>query len=335
MRLLKYFNWASVSQEERTALLQRPVVEKNKNISAQVSEILKTIKSQGDLALRDYTQKYDNVLIENFKATPEEILEGYNQTSETIKESLLVAIRNLQKFHKAQIQEPLKVETMPGVVCEKRTVPIEKIGLYIPGGTAPLPSTLLMVGVPARVAGCTEIQLVTPPQQDGSIHPVILTAAYLLGLKNIYKCGGAQAIAALAFGTPSIPKVHKIFGPGNAWVTEAKMQVAYDASGAAIDLPAGPSEVLVIADESASPEFVAADLLSQAEHDAASQVILVTTSQKIADAVETQLQVQMETLSRRNICQQALDSSRCLLVGSVQEAMEISNTYAPEHLILH
>lgn len=335
MRLLKYSEWASVSPAERTALLERPVVEKNKNISAQVSEILQTIKTQGDSALREYTLKYDQVAIRNFKVSSEEILAGFNQTSETIKESLRVAISNIEKFHKAQIQEPLKIETMAGVVCEKRTVAIEKIGLYIPGGTAPLPSTLLMLGVPAQVAGCAEIQLVTPPQKDGAIHPVILTAAYLLGLKNIYKCGGAQAIAALAYGTESIPKVYKIFGPGNAWVTEAKMQVAYEARGAAIDLPAGPSEVLVIADGEASPEFVAADLLSQAEHDTASQVILVTTSRTIADQVDLQLQLQLETLSRRDIAKEALRSSRCFLVNSVQEALEISNTYAPEHLILH
>ncbi len=335
MKLLKCFVWSQTSETEQTALLQRPTMESNKNISVQVAEILKTVKSGGDSALRDYTQKYDNVKIENFKVSEDEITAGYNKTSESLKDSLRVAIQNLQTFHQAQIQTPLKIETMPGVVCEKRTVAIEKVGLYIPGGTAPLPSTLMMVGVPALVAGCSEIRLVTPPQKDGSIHPVILTAASLLGLKNIYKCGGAQAIAALAYGTESIPKVNKIFGPGNAWVTEAKMQVAYDPTGAAIDLPAGPSEVLVIADAMASAEFVAADLLSQAEHDTASQVILVTTSQQMADAVEDQLQRQLETLSRRDIAKVALSSSRCLLAESVQQAMEISNAYAPEHLILH
>ncbi len=335
MNLLKCFDWSQTSQTEKTSLLERPLIESNQNISAQVAEILKTVKTGGDEDLRLYTQKYDGVWLENFKATDEEILSGYNQTSDALKESLRVAIKNLELFHKSQIQSPLKIETMPGVVCEKRTVAIEKVGLYIPGGTAPLPSTLMMVGVPALVAGCSEIRLVTPPRRDGTIHPVILTAASLLGLKNIYKCGGAQAIAALAYGTESVPKVNKIFGPGNSWVTEAKMQVAYDASGAAIDLPAGPSEVLVIADALASAEFVAADLLSQAEHDTASQVILVTTCKQLAQSVGTQLQLQLETLPRREIAKIALQSSRCLLANSLEQAMDISNAYAPEHLILH
>lgn len=331
---LNFIDWGLSNAEEKKSAILRPKLNQNLDIKIKVSEILSEVKINGDQALKNYTLKFDSVNIDQLKVTDEEISLGFKNTDPELIESLKVAIANLKKFHEAQKKEPISITTMSGVVCEKKMLPIENVGLYIPGGTAPLPSTLMMLAVPALIAGCENLTLITPPQKDGTVSNVILAAAYLLNIKNIFKAGGAQAIAALAYGTETIPKVDKIFGPGNAWVTEAKMQVAYDPEGAAIDLPAGPSEVLVIADEYADAEFVASDLLSQAEHDKASQVILVTTSKKLLADVESELMKQLETLPRRDIALSALASSRAILVSDLKTAMLVSNLYAPEHLIL-
>ncbi len=353
---LNFIDWDLASTEEKVIALQRPKLKQNLDIKAEVFNIINQVRLNGDQALKDYALKFDDVSLQNLKINEDEIFGGYKQTSPDLIESLKIAIANLKKFHLAQKLDDISVTTMPGVVCEKRYLPIEKVGLYIPGGTAPLPSTLLMLAVPALIAGCEEIALITPPQKqknldknillskksnfydsknESQVSNVILAAAYLLNIKTIYLSGGAQAIAALAFGTETIPKVDKIFGPGNAYVTEAKMQVAYDPDGSAIDLPAGPSEVLVVADELADPEFVASDLLSQAEHDKGSQVILVTTSKNLFNQVELELSKQLETLPRKDIALKALESSRAIFASSLEKAMQISNQYAPEHLILH
>jgi histidinol dehydrogenase len=332
--LLKFMDWSQSTPDEKNLALQRPKLNQNLDIQSKVFEILNQVKTNGDEALKSYTSKFDGVELEKFNVTQDEIANGYKKISTDLIESLKVAIENLTKFHKSQIKEDISISTMTGVTCEKRNLPIEKVGLYIPGGTAPLPSTLMMLAIPALIAGCDEIVLCTPPQKDGSISDVILATCSLLNINTIYKVGGAQAIAALAFGTKAIPKVDKIFGPGNAWVTEAKMQVAYNPEGAAIDLPAGPSEVLVIADAFSDAEFIASDLLSQAEHDKASQVILVTTSKELLNQVELELITQLELLPRKEIALAALASSRSILAPDLKTALMISNIYAPEHLIL-
>jgi histidinol dehydrogenase len=334
LSLLKTYDWNKLTSDEQNICLRRPRLTKNNNVAETVTKIVQAVREKGDAAVKSYTASLDGAALEDLRVSEEELQSAAIETSEELKAALAEAIRSIRLFHEAQRTKSISVETSPGVICEKRSLPIEKVGLYIPGGTAPLPSTLMMLAVPALVAGCREIVLTTPPGPNGKIHPVILTAASLLGLKNIYKCGGAQAIAAMAFGTETIPKVDKIFGPGNAWVTEAKMQVAYDTQGAAIDLPAGPSEVLVIADEKASAVFVAADLLSQAEHDPASQVVLVSTSSSLLEQVQTELRQQLDSLPRKEIARTALESSRAILADSLETAMMISNRYAPEHLII-
>lgn len=323
-----------MSLEQRADCLRRPSSSRDPEVARTVAGILADIRENGDAALMKYTRKFDCPTLDGFEVSPREIDEAAARVSPEILVSLREATRRIRAFHEAQMPQSVKVETSPGIVCEKRFVPIERVGLYIPGGTAPLPSTLMMLSIPAQVAGCPEIFLVTPPGKDGRINDVILAAADLLGVRRIFKCGGAQAIAALAFGTESIPKVDKIFGPGNAWVTEAKMQVAFDPLGAAIDLPAGPSEVMVVADETSSPRFVASDLLSQAEHDASSQVILVSTSAALIEEVQMQLQAQLTKLPRAETAKQALAASRAILAADVREAMAIANLYAAEHLIL-
>lgn len=335
MSFLEMVNWKSLNVEEQKSALKRPELFVQVDIKTDVSEILKQVKEFGDKAIKEFTLKFDKVNLNSIKVTEQEIILASKEISKELNEAIEAAINNLKVFHTAQKQRDIKVETTSGVFCEKRILPIEKVGLYIPAGTAPLPSTLMMLAVPALIAGCSKIVVTTPPQKDGSINPLILALCARLGLTEIYKCGGAQAIAALAYGTESIPKVDKIFGPGNAWVTEAKTQVAFDAKGAAIDLPAGPSEVLVVADEMANASFVASDLLSQAEHDVASQVILVTTSMELIKKVEKELELQLEVLPRRNIALSALKSSRAILASNLNDAMDISNAYAPEHLILH
>lgn len=319
------------AQSEWLELVKRPT-QNYEDLEAGIAATFKQVQEQGDTALRALTKKYDGVELERLYASAEEIAAAEAQLSGELKAAILQAYSNIQLFHTQQAETPKQVETMPGVTCWRKSVPIDKVGLYIPGGTAPLFSTLLMLGVPARLAGCPEVILCTPPAKDGSIHPAILYTASLLGIEKVAKVGGAQGVAAMAFGTHSIPAVNKIFGPGNQYVTVAKQMLSK--TGVAIDLPAGPSEVLVIADETANPAFVAADLLSQAEHGADSQVVLLTNSADLLKRVEEELQAQLEVLPRKEFAAKALSNSLGILFGSVAEMMAFSNLYAPEHLIL-
>jgi len=311
--------------------LKRPV-KKLKSIKKIVKPILKNVKSKGDRALLKYNLEYDNAQLSELIVSQQEIDEAYKQVSEKLKKSIKIARENIEKFHKAQKTSDLEIETMPGVVCKRKSIAIEKIGLYIPGGTAPLFSTVLMLAVPAKLAGCKELVLCTPPNKDGNIHPAILYCAHLIGIDRIVKVGGAQAIAALAYGTESVPNVYKIFGPGNQYVTAAKQIVGE--KGIAIDLPAGPSEVAIFADETAIPDFIATDLLSQAEHGTDSQVILVTTTESVAEESMESIQKYLYDLPRRKIAKIALENSVVIIVENEQQAIDILNKYAPEHLIL-
>ncbi|MFD2998957.1 histidinol dehydrogenase [Pontibacter toksunensis] len=318
-------------KEQWLELVKRPT--KNlEELEQGILETFKLVKEQGDAALLQLAEKYDDVKLQGLLATEEEFAEAESKVSAELKEAILQAYSNIQVFHTQQAEHVKQTETMPGVTCWRKSVAIEKVGLYIPGGTAPLFSTLLMLGVPARIAGCKELVLCTPPAKDGTVHPAILYTASVLGVYRVVKAGGAQAVAALAFGTETVPAVYKIFGPGNQYVTVAKQLVSK--SGVAIDLPAGPSEVLVMADDSANPAFVAADLLSQAEHGADSQVVLLTNSEKLLDKVEQELEAQLAVLPRKEFAQKALDNSLGILMESVAEMMDFSNLYAPEHLIL-
>ncbi|KIA83241.1 histidinol dehydrogenase [Kaistella solincola] len=312
-------------------LLQRPVLEKA-NLRNTVQEIFSEVRNAGDFALKKYSEKFDQVNLKNLAVSPEEIEFATKEVSDELKNAIAQAKENIFKFHFAQKEKSVEIETTEGVVCWRESRPIEKVGLYIPGGTAPLFSTVLMLAIPAQIAGCKEIILCTPPQKNGTINPAILYAASLCGVSKIFKVGGAQAIAALTFGTESIPKVDKIFGPGNQYVTQAK-QLATEYN-VAIDLPAGPSEVLVIADESANPTFCAADLLSQAEHGTDSQVIFIATDEQILEETLAEIEKQVLELPRREIAKITLNSSQFILAKSVEQAIEISNFYAPEHLIL-
>ncbi|MEQ1676453.1 MAG: histidinol dehydrogenase [Chitinophagaceae bacterium] len=312
-------------------ILQRPSSD-IAGLEKMVKKILQKVKVKGDKAVRKFTREFDGIKINHLAVTEKEITVAESLLSEELKIAMQQAKKNIQLFHSAQKEEVKKIETMPGVICWRQSIPIEKVGLYIPGGTAPLFSTVLMLGIPAHLAGCKEIILCTPPAKDGSIHPAILYAAQLCGITKIVKAGGVQAIAAMAYGTKTIPKVHKIFGPGNQYVTLAKQLVQQD--GVAIDIPAGPSEVLVIADETSIPEFVAADLLSQAEHGPDSQVILITTNETTAQKVGDAIKEQLKQLPRKAIAEKALESSKLIVTSSIHEAMELSNMYAPEHLIL-
>ncbi len=317
--------------EELALALERPV-KKLKNIKKIVKPILKNVKTKGDRALKKYNLDYDHVHIEQLIVEREEFEAADATLSEELKKAIILAKDNIEKFHKAQNNAPLELETMPGVLCKRKSVAIEKVGLYIPGGTAPLFSTVLMLAVPAKIAGCRELVLCTPPNKNGKIHPAILFCAQLVGINRVIKVGGAQAIAAMAYGTESVPQVYKIFGPGNQYVTAAKQIVAE--KGVAIDLPAGPSEVAIYADETAIPEFIATDLLSQAEHGSDSQVILITTSQDIAVATNVQMEKHLKDLPRKKIAEAALESSVAIVVDSESRAIEILNQYAAEHLIL-
>ena len=312
-------------------LVKRPT-KNSEELEPGILETFKLVREQGDAALLALAEKYDGVQLESLVATPGEIAAAEAELSVELKEAILQAYSNIQVFHTQQAEPAKQVETMAGVTCWRKSVPIEKVGLYIPGGTAPLFSTLLMLGVPARIAGCKELVLCTPPSKDGSIHPAILYTASLLGVTRVVKAGGAQAVAALAYGTESVPAVYKIFGPGNQYVTVAKQLVSK--AGVAIDLPAGPSEVLVMADETANPAFVAADLLSQAEHGADSQVVLLTTAEDLLIKVEEELQAQLEVLPRKAFASKALENSLGIVLGNVEEMLAFSNLYAPEHLIL-
>ena len=326
MKVIRY-----PERAEWTSLLERPHIDMTA-LYATVNTVLTDVRTRGDRAVLDYEEKFDRVSLSSLQVTEAEMEAAEQLVPEELKDALRQAERNIATFHEAQRFQGKKIETAPGVVCWQKAVPIEKVGLYIPGGTAPLFSTVLMLAVPARLAGCREIVLCTPPDREGRVNPAILYAARLAGVHRIFKAGGVQAIGAMAYGTETVPKVYKIFGPGNQYVMAAKQQVSLHE--VAIDMPAGPSEVLVVADEKANPVFVAADLLSQAEHGADSQVLLVTTSDWMLERVREEVQVQLEKLPRRELAVRSLEHSKLILVHSMEEAMELANAYAPEHLIL-
>ena len=318
-------------KETWSELLKRPTLDVEA-LRGTVSEVLQRVRTEGDRAVKEYEEKFDKVQLTSLAVTPEEMAEGVARVSPELKSAIELAHANIEKFHTAQRFEGKPVETRPGVTCWQKAVAIEKVGLYIPGGTAPLFSTVLMLATPARIAGCREIVLCTPPARDGNINPAILYAAQVAGVNRIYKIGGVQAIGAMAYGTESVPKVYKIFGPGNQYVTAAKQQVSL--RDVAIDMPAGPSEVEVLADESANPAFVAADLLSQAEHGVDSQAILITTDEALIGKVEEEVARQLAELPRKEIATRSLENSKLILVRDMDEAMEMTNDYAPEHLII-
>ena len=302
------------------------------DIRPAVQEIIGKVRTEGDRALYEYEEKFDKVKLASLIVTPEEFDEAGKALESGLKEAILRALENIRAFHAAQKFESKKVETVPGVTCWQKAVPIEKVGLYIPGGTAPLFSTVLMLATPAQIAGCKEIILCSPPNAEGKIHPAILFAAQAAGVKKVFKAGGVQAIAAMAYGTESVPKVYKIFGPGNQYVTVAKQEVSL--RDVAIDMPAGPSEVAVLADETANPVFVASDLLSQAEHGVDSQAVLITTSETLLRETQAEVERQLAALPRKAITEKSLESSRLILVKDLNEALDMVNEYAPEHLII-
>lgn len=326
--------WSEIDAAARACLLSRPAVDGDVDLRAAVADIVALVRRDGDSALRELTARFDGVELESFVVDDEELSAARGTLSDAQYGAIDRAIENVRRFHECQRPETLRVETMPGVVCERHSHALDSVGLYVPAGTAPLPSAAVMLAVPAAIAGCPVRVMCTPPRADGRADPAVLVAATRAGVTRIYKVGGAQAIAAMAYGTQTVPKVCKLFGPGNAWVTAAKTLVSSDPNGAAIDMPAGPSEVLVIADADASPEFVAADLLSQAEHGPDSQVVLLTTSANMADDVQREVEQQLDTLSRRTIAAAALEHARLIVVDDLATAIEISNRYAPEHLIL-
>lgn len=327
---MKLSYWQQCSDAQRAALLTRPAITASDSISQAVADILSQVKQNGDQALIALSNKFDKVQIQQIKLTQDAIKAATARVKPELKQAMQLAVSNIEKFHQAQVKSAITIETMPGVKCQLVTRPIDSVGLYIPGGSAPLLSTVLMLATPAKIAGCRKVILCSPPP----IADEILYAAELCGVTEIYQLGGAQAIAAMAFGSKSVPKVDKIFGPGNAFVTEAKRQVSQRLDGAAIDMPAGPSEVLVIADSSANPAFIAADLLSQAEHGPDSQVVLVTPDEDIAKAVSIEVDKQLTQLSRQGIAEKALQESRLIVTKDLEQCITISNRYGPEHLII-
>lgn len=326
MNVIKY-----PGREDWASLTSRPHLDVSQ-LNSVVSGVLDDVRANGDKAVKAYELKFDHAQLDSLQVSEKEMKEARKLVSKDLEEAIRLAHYNIRLFHRSQRFNSKKVETGPGVKCWQKSVAIERVGLYIPGGTAPLFSTVLMLATPAKIAGCKEIVLCTPPNSEGKVNPAILLAAKTAGVSKIFKVGGVQAIGAMAFGTESIPKVFKIFGPGNQYVMAAKQQVSLH--DVAIDMPAGPSEVCVIADESANVEFVAADLLSQAEHGADSQVLLITTSEKLVDDVQQEIEKQLEKLPRKEIAKKALENSRLVLVRDKQEAIDLSNMYAPEHLIL-
>jgi histidinol dehydrogenase len=331
---MRILHWESLAAGERRAALARPVQAAREDTETLVREVIANVRAGGDEAVRAYSRRFDGAELQSLAASAEEFSQAERALTAEQRSALERALDNIERFHRAQRPETLTLETMPGVRCERIVRPISAVGLYVPAGSAPLPSAVLMLAVPARIAGCPRRILCTPPRRDGRADPAVLAAARLCGIESVFKVGGAQAIAAMAYGTATVPKVDKIFGPGNAWVTAAKQAVAADPAGAACDMPAGPSEVLVIADESALPEFVAADLLAQAEHDTQAQAILLTPDHALAREVAAAIESQTRALSRRAILQQSLAGSRCILVRDLQTAVEVANEYAAEHLIL-
>ncbi|MBS0416207.1 MAG: histidinol dehydrogenase [Proteobacteria bacterium] len=331
MRILE---WDQLSATDRDAALARPTQESRADIAAVAAEVVDTVRRSGDAALYSYTERFDSVRLEGLAVTAAEFSQARQSLTSKQHAALEAAIANVQQFHSRQLPQPLSLETTPGVRCERIVRPISTVGLYVPAGSAPLPSAVVMLAVPARIAGCPNRILCTPPARNGKANPAVVVAAELCGIETVFKVGGAQAIAALAYGTQSIPKADKIFGPGNAYVTAAKQRVASDPAGAACDMPAGPSEVMVVADAHASAEFVASDLLAQAEHDTQAQAILVTPSRQLAEAVSAEVDKQAQLLSRRAILRESLATSRCIVVRDVAAAIEVANRYAAEHLIL-
>ncbi len=318
-------------QQEWASILARPVMD-DTALRATVRTVLDDVRARGDEAINEYTEKFDGVLLKDFAFDENELIEAEAALSHELKTAIQTAAENITTFHQAQLQAPSVIETMPGVRCWRKSVGIETVGIYIPGGTAPLFSTVLMLGIPAHLAGCKRIVLCSPPDKNGQLHPAIIYAAKLVGVTHIYKIGGVQAIAAMAYGTRTVPKVYKIFGPGNQYVTCAKQLVQME--GLAIDMPAGPSEVCVLADTSANPDFVAADLLSQAEHGADSQVLLVSTDQQMIPRVLDAVAKQLESLPRKALAAKALEHSRAVYLPDEEEAISLVNAYAAEHLII-
>ena len=331
---MKIFDWNQLDAAGKRAVLARPAQEMRQDILNSAREIVETVRRDGDEALRAYTRKFDRVELRELAVSREEFAAARKVLAPNQVAAIERAIANVRAFHEAQLPGPLSVETMPGVRCERVIRPVPAVGLYVPAGSAPLPSAVIMLAVPAQLVGCPRRVLCTPPASDGHANAAVLVAAELCDIDTVFKVGGAQSIAAMAYGTQSIPKVDKIFGPGNAWVTAAKQLVASDPAGAAFDLPAGPSEVLVVADEFASADLVAADLLAQAEHDTQAQAILITTSRALAEATVSAVTGQMRELSRRKILETSVASSRCILVPDLETAIAVSNDYAAEHLIL-
>lgn len=327
------YDWTTLGEAARAGLLARPVQAVAQRTRDAVAGLLADVSARGDAALRDVTARFDGVELASFAVSDEEFAAAQATVPTELRDAMREATGRIEAFHKAGMAQPYAVETAPGVVCERVIRPIPRVGLYVPAGTAPLPSTALMLGVPARLAGCREVVLCTPPRKDGTADPAVLVAAQMTGVRRVFKLGGAQAIAAMAFGTDSVPKCDKLFGPGNSYVTEAKQQVA-QRGAAAIDMPAGPSEVLVIADAGADAAFVAADLLSQAEHGPDSQVILLSDDDALIARVQDELATQLAALDRADIARLALAASRLIKVSKLDEAFAISNRYAPEHLIL-
>lgn len=331
---MRRVEWNTLSATERASLLRRPSQVTAKETSAAVARILEAVRVGGDAALREYTARFDGVDLSDFAVSPAEFSAARACLSPALRSAIESAASRIRRFHQAGMMGEFTVDTAPGVSCGRILRPIPRVGLYVPAGSAPLPSTALMLGVPASLAGCDDVVLCTPPRADGTADPAVLFAAQCCGIRRVFRLGGSQAIAAMAFGTASVPRCDKLFGPGNAFVTEAKRQVSMMEGGAGIDMPAGPSEVLVIADAGANPAFVAADLLSQAEHGADSQVVLISDDDALLDAAIAQVQLQVAALPRADVAMAALDASLSIRADSLEQAFAISNEYAPEHLIL-
>ncbi len=332
---MKTIVWKNATAAQKQQALARPKAGDTRVLRENVEAIVRDVKLRGDVAVRVYNLKFDGASRKIVRVLPQEIKAAAASLNPKLRAAIRRAKTNIEKFHKAEIPRSVKIETMPGVRCALHWRAIENIGLYIPAGTAPLFSALLMQAIPARLAGCKNIVLCSPPQRDGKVHPTVLAAAHVCGIRDVFVVGGAQAIAAMAYGTVTIPKADKIFGPGNSFVTAAKQIVSQDPDGAAIDMPAGPSEVMVIAEASARPDWVAADLLAQAEHDASAQAVLVTTSAGFARKVGDEIATQLVDLPRRAIAAQSLAASRMIVVSGMAAAIEVANLYAPEHLIIH
>jgi len=331
---MRILDWKSLSDLERQAVLRRPAQRDAAAVRAEARDIIDAVRRDGDAALRALTQRFDGACCESLEVTAQEFLQAERSLDRRQHAAIDTALSNVHLFHAAQLPAPLRVETAPGVVCERISVPVRAVGLYVPAGVAPLPSTAIMLAVPAAIAGCPLRVMCTAPSRDGSANPAVLAVARKAGVGRVFKVGGAQAIAAMAYGTATIPKCNKLFGPGNDWVTAAKLLVANDPAGAAADLPAGVSEVMILADDGACAGFVAADLLAQAEHSTLAQALLVTTSMPLAQAVAREIERQAASLSRAAVLAESIPNMRLLVVDSLETAFEIANTYAPEHLLL-